>query len=280
MGEEGSIKLNEEEEELLKSSSDENEDDVTSVKSANTDHFVEELDSFINEGDNLDVTVVKKVEPVKVAPTTDTNEHETNASLKTECNTSFINFQPTVQSTPNRPSTSTAMKMQPMPSIVEEDYSILYEGAEEEDDQFQTFHLDQLNENLDFTLLYSDNEEEEEESDEVTVVEVPAGDHARATTTNASFDTAEAKKIVPKKVAAKPKENSNDLLRGEIWEVRLRYYNRAVQIWRKSGVDNKQIPSLKDRRLRMPMIYKDNHGKIIGAEGPEEWADKVSIGIP
>ena len=36
-----------------------------------------------------------------------------------------------------------------------------------------------------------------------------------------------------------------------------------------------QIPRLNDRRLRMPMIYKNASGKIIGGEGPEEWADKV-----
>ena len=268
MGEEGSIKLNDEEEELLKSSSDENEDEATSVKSANTDTFLQEFDSFIDEGDKLDVTVVKKVETANVA-TVDTNVG----------NTSFINFQPQVQSTPNRPSTSNASKIQPLPSIQEDedeqDYSILYEGAEEEDDQFQTLHLDQLNENLDFSLLYSDNDED---SDEVTVIEVPAEDDARAKATIASLDPTEVKKLPPpvnKKIIVKPKENSNDLLKGKIWEVRSRYYERAVQIWLKSGVRREQIPSLKDRRLRMPMIYKDNHGKIIGAEGPEEWADKV-----
>ena len=269
MGEEGSVKSKDEEEDLLKSS-DEDENNVTTVK----DTFLEDFNSFIDEGDKLSETVVN-IEATKVA------SKKADVSYKA-CNSSFINFQPTVQSTPNRPSTSGVSRLQPMPSIIEEeeDYSILYEGAVEDDDQFQTLHLDQLNENLDFSLLYSDNESNEE-SDEVTVVEV--SDEAKSssgTKTNATTETknqATHPPKVTKKTSKKPREDTNDFLKMSIWKVREKYYHKAVSLWKQEGVQDNKIPNLRDRRLRMPMIYKDKNGKIIGGEGPEEWADKVRI---
>jgi len=62
-----------------------------------------------------------------------------------------------------------------------------------------------------------------------------------------------------------------------IWKVREEYYKKAVRYWKITVTDYKTIPKLGDRKLRMPLIYKDKSGKFIGGEGPEEWADKVSI---
>ena len=68
-----------------------------------------------------------------------------------------------------------------MPPILEdeeEDYSILYEGVEgldelDQDQEYQTLHLDQLNDDLDFSLLYDgeDNDTITEENQTVVAVE-------------------------------------------------------------------------------------------------------------
>ena len=100
---------------------------------------------------------------------------DAKAKPEAKPNTS-INFEPPASSTPSRPSTSSVATsvLPPILEDEEEDYSILYEGDElDQDQEYQTLHLDQLNDDLDFSLLYDgeDNDTITEENQTVVATE-------------------------------------------------------------------------------------------------------------
>ena len=285
-------------EDLLRLSDGDENSTTVDIDPDNLD-ILKEIDSYINaEQDEGDETVLLAVVDKEKEKCDDDLLARVDEKEKVEgidTNTS-INFEPTTISTPHRPSTS-KFSFQPLAPIMEEeneeDYSILYEGleGEEEDQEYQTLHLDQLNENLDFSLLYSD-EEVGDESNDATIKEEAlvtiAGDSRDSQAIGSDGKKSEpgnepVKKKQPvrkdfpssKKKSTQTKEDTNIFLKKSIWKVREEYHKKAVKLWEKTS-DPKTIPKVSDRKLRMPLIYKDKNGKIIGGESPEEWADKVS----
>ena len=159
-----------EEDELLRLS-DEDENGSQVETNTNIDDVTAFIDSYCN--DEADTTVVPAAEKK--------DEGADNAKAKPEAkpNTS-INFEPPASSTPSRPSTSSVATsvLPPILEDEEEDYSILYEGMEgldelDQDQEYQTLHLDQLNDDLDFSLLYDgeDNDTITEENQTVVAAE-------------------------------------------------------------------------------------------------------------
>ena len=283
----------EDDEDLLRLTDDDDNGTTADIDTDNLD-ILKEIDSYCESSDGHDegdetvlLAAVEKEEGKSDDETALLAEDSGKEKEKCIDTNTSINFKPPASSTPHRPSTSNFVSsLTPLAPILEEeeeDYSILYEGleGEEEDQEYQTLHLDQLNENLDFSLLYSD-EEGEDESNDATIKEENNVDTA---VEHSDLLESDAKKAVKKnepikneiasskKKPGQIKEDSNIFLRKSIWKVREEYYKKAVKLWK---MTSKTIPNVGDRKLRMPLIYKDKNGKIIGGESPEEWADKVS----
>jgi len=285
----------EDDEDLLRLTDDDDNGTTADIDTDNLD-ILKEIDSYCESSDGHDegdetvlLAAVEKEEGKSDDETALLTEDSGKEKEKCIDTNTSINFKPPASSTPHRPSTSNFVSsLTPLAPIVEEeeeDYSILYEGleGEEEDQEYQTLHLDQLNENLDFSLLYSD-EEGEDESNDATIKEENNVEHSDLLESDGKKSELTAKKAVKKnepikneiasskkKPGGQNKEDSNIFLRKSIWKVREEYYKKAVKLWK---MTSKTIPNVGDRKLRMPLIYKDKNGKIIGGESPEEWADK------